>query len=241
MSPPWMPLNIGDYRKDTAHLGAAEHGAYLLLIMHYWQTGGLPDDDRQLARISCMSDREWKKARPLVAGFFRDGWKHKRIDKELSHAHEVISKRRAAANQRYNKSDANAGPIADANADTKGGDTRVPPEQEPKSSVAIATGGEPPPHASDRELLFLEGKPALMAMGVSERQSGAILGRWLRDAADDATRVLGAVREARDRCPMDPIPWITAALKPENRNGTGPRKHDLAGAFDRLDERLGTH
>lgn len=96
MSPPWMPLYIADYRADTAHLGAAEHGAYLLLIMHYWQTGGLPDDDRQLARIACMSEREWKRARPLVQAFFDDGWKHGRIEAELKRCDKIISARSEA-------------------------------------------------------------------------------------------------------------------------------------------------
>jgi uncharacterized protein YdaU (DUF1376 family) len=160
-NPPWMPLHIGDYRKDTAHLGASEHGAYLLLIMHYWQTGALPDDDRQLARIACMSEREWRKARPLVQGFFHDGWKHKRIDKELAHAADVISKRRAAAQQRYSKSDANADAKAHANAGPKGGDTRVPPPTD-NLSVANATGADAPPDPAiaEREL-FARGKEVL--------------------------------------------------------------------------------
>jgi uncharacterized protein YdaU (DUF1376 family) len=160
--PAWMPLNVGDYRKDTAHLGAAEHGADLLLIMHYWQTGGLPDDDRQLARIACMTDREWKKARLVVQAFFHDGWRHKRIDKEIAHAADVIAKRRAAAEQRYNKRDANADAKAPANAGPKGAYTRVPPKPEPDSSVANATGADAPPDPSvqDRDL-FARGREIL--------------------------------------------------------------------------------
>lgn len=99
MSPPWMPLYIADYRADTAHLSAAEHGAYLLLIMHYWSTGGLPDDDRQLARIACMTTGEWKRSKPVVQAFFHDGWKHGRIDKELKRTAEVSASYSARATQ----------------------------------------------------------------------------------------------------------------------------------------------
>jgi uncharacterized protein YdaU (DUF1376 family) len=96
MSLPRMSLHIGDYLKDTRHLRAAEHGAYMLLIMHYWATGGLPDDDRQLAAITCMSDREWKKARPVIEAFFAPGWKHGRIDRELQEANERYERRASA-------------------------------------------------------------------------------------------------------------------------------------------------
>lgn len=119
---PWMPLYIADYLKDTTHLGALESGAYLHLIMDYWQNGKLPDDNRQLARIAKMTDREWKAARSTLQAFFHDGWKHKRIDEELSHAEEVSSKRRDAANARHQakaeQDDSKTDAIADANADT---------------------------------------------------------------------------------------------------------------------------
>lgn len=103
MKRPWMPLYIADYRAKTAHLCAAEHGAYLLLMMHYWTTGGLPDDDRQLARIACMDLAEWKRTRTIIESFFEDGWKHKRIEEEFAKADDLSSKRRSAAEQRFNK------------------------------------------------------------------------------------------------------------------------------------------
>jgi len=108
MSRPWMPLYVADYRHDTAHLSAAEHGAYLLLIMHYWTAGRLPDDDRQLARIASMTAAEWRRARPVVQALFHDGWRHKRIDAELARAADISSKRAASAKQRHSNSSANA-------------------------------------------------------------------------------------------------------------------------------------
>lgn len=105
---PWMPLHIPDYLADTAHLGALESGAYLHLIMHYWQTGGLPDEPAALARIAKVSAHSWKKLSPTLAKFFQDGWKHKRIDKDRSKACEISQKRKAAAEEMHRKRAANA-------------------------------------------------------------------------------------------------------------------------------------
>jgi len=101
MSLPRMSWHIGDYHKDTGHLYAAEHGAYFLLCLHYWATGGLPDDDRQLAGIARMTSREWKAARPVIEPLFKgEGkWKHKRIEIELAAAQAKYLKRAAAGKQ----------------------------------------------------------------------------------------------------------------------------------------------
>ncbi len=109
----WMPLHIADYLADTGHLTATEHGAYLLLIMHYWQNGCLPENERVISRIAKLSPEQWEESRDMLAMLFGPGWTHKRIDAELSKADEIIEKRRAAAEARYSKgkkdtSDANA-------------------------------------------------------------------------------------------------------------------------------------
>lgn len=84
---PYMPLYVADYLADAAHLSTLEHGAYLLLIMNYWQRGeALPADDKKLARIARVSAEEWADMRDEISSFFdeQDGlWVHGRIEAEL--------------------------------------------------------------------------------------------------------------------------------------------------------------
>ncbi len=109
MNRPWMPLNVADYLRDTSHLRALESGAYLHLIMAYWVSSRLPNDDRQLATIAKLTDREWRACKATLAAFFGVDWSsHKRIDKELAKVAEISSKRRASAMQMHSKRDANA-------------------------------------------------------------------------------------------------------------------------------------
>jgi len=94
----YIPFHPGDYLTDTAHLCAAEHGAYLLLILNYWQRGEpLQADERKLRGIARMTSAEWQEARDNVLEFFteRDGLlHHKRIDEELQRAREKSDKAR---------------------------------------------------------------------------------------------------------------------------------------------------
>lgn len=87
---PWMPFYVADYLADTGNFRAAESGAYMHLIMHYWRRGGLPDDDRQLSVIARMTPEEWASAKALIEPLFQPGWKHKRVEKELAKAAQKI-------------------------------------------------------------------------------------------------------------------------------------------------------
>lgn len=96
---PWMPLYVGDYLADTGHLSTVQHGAYLLLILHYWAKGELPDDDLQLANIVHLSPDEWHEHKPVLQAFFFDGWKHRRLEAELRRTADMIARRKAAGSK----------------------------------------------------------------------------------------------------------------------------------------------
>jgi uncharacterized protein YdaU (DUF1376 family) len=149
----WMPLHITDYLADTGHLNAAEHGAYLMLIMHYWQNGSLPADERLLARLARMSKSEWDDSRDVLAMLFGENWTHKRIDAELAKADEIIEKRRNAALGRHAKTKGDASAV---HVQSKSTDTGVPPRtSEPSSSLRSEDQrGQAAPRPSETDLAF---------------------------------------------------------------------------------------
>lgn len=235
MSRAWMPLYVADYLADTTHLSAAEHGAYLLLIMHYWQNGGLPTDDRRLARIARMTTKEWNKARPAIAEFFSDGWLHERVEVEIGRANEVSEKARSKAEKRWKNND-----TPDAAASSLHMPRACQSQSQSHTEETSVSSDAVPASRRDhsRDALISEARPALMAMGVSKGGAAAMIGRWLRDTGDDHARVLEAISRARDQCPHEPIAWITAHLKEPTRDHERHDRNNVVSALRRLGERL---
>ena len=88
-----MPLYVSDYLNDTGRLTTEQHGAYLLLILDYWQNGPPPDNNDVLCRIARMSPRSWVFMRPVMERFFTVAggrWTHPRIDAEHSKATNMV-------------------------------------------------------------------------------------------------------------------------------------------------------
>jgi uncharacterized protein YdaU (DUF1376 family) len=227
----WMPLHIDDYLADTGHLSGAEHGAYLLLIMHYWQNGSLPENERLIARIARMDPAQWTDSRDVLAMLFSDGWKHKRIDAELNKADEVIEKRRAAANARHSKKPSDANDANALHVDSKCSDTGALPLT--SNQVNYAAKARDPLQGREGEMLA--------ALGVTDetKTPGLLIlsepYNWVTNGCDidldilPTLRAIGAkgklitswaycskaVFEARDRR-LAPAPAV------QQRQATGP-------------------
>jgi uncharacterized protein YdaU (DUF1376 family) len=127
-----MPMYWGDYLRDTRDLTTTQHGAYLLLIGHYWQHEGLPTDERQLATITGLTLAKWRAIQEPIAAKFQDGWKHGRIDEELEQSERKINQRIIAGRKGGHRSGI-------ARAQQRGREIR---EAIPKQSLALRSSGD---------------------------------------------------------------------------------------------------
>ena len=136
---PYMQFYVADYLADTAHLTTLQHGAYMMLLMNYWQRGKpLPAKDEYLAQICRLTLDQWLEIKPIVAEFFteRKGcWTQKRIEEDLQRVTSKSTKlskagKASAVKRMFNKCSTNdeQKPIY---ADTEA-DTDIKKEEKPK-------------------------------------------------------------------------------------------------------------
>jgi len=220
----WMPIYIGDYLADTMHLTGAEHGAYFLLILHYWRSGPLPDDDRALAAIARFERQEWETIGPVVRRFFKasDGLlHHKRIDFELAKSVRVQSTRRAAANARWMQSgsrrNAHASILHESDANASSPHSIRNDLNINSTSPTERTRQAAPSNGHElRDRLWQEGLPILRTLtGLPENRARGVLGKLVKQGGDDCSLVLAALQEAVDTKPIDPVPWLMKRVEPE--------------------------
>lgn len=70
---PYMQLSIGEYIGSTMHLTTEEHGAYILILMHYWQTESPIPTDR-LPVIARMNPARFSQCwAESLESLFREG------------------------------------------------------------------------------------------------------------------------------------------------------------------------
>lgn len=196
MSLPRMSWHIGDYKKDTGHLKAAGHGAYFLLSLHYWATGGLPHDDEQLATIACMTSREWKKHKPIIKALFKAGeWKHKRIDQELQEAQEKYEKLSTAGKEGNAKRwGSQKGSLPDTPSDAKASPVATAMGSQPITDNlkkdAAPNGAHP---KTDEAELFERGKKVL------GKDSGGLIAKLLKSKKGSVALARAAIEQASEK------------------------------------------
>lgn len=104
---PYYPHYTGDYNKKTAHLTLAEHGAYRLLMDHYYATQSpLPMENDVLFRICRVVKLQEKRIiLSIISQFFyeKDGkYFHKKIEEILVKRLEYSKSQSAKAYARHN-------------------------------------------------------------------------------------------------------------------------------------------
>lgn len=82
---PYMQFYVADYLADTTHLTAEEHGAYMLLLFSYWQTGKPLRIDR-LATVARIPNDRWSSVAETLSEFFHvteTHWVQFRVEADL--------------------------------------------------------------------------------------------------------------------------------------------------------------
>lgn len=152
MSMAWTAFYWRDYIANTGHLSLQEHGAYLLLMAHYYMTGNpIPANAEQVHRICrCTTDAEKTATESVLAQFFiqQEGeYHHERIDDELKKSNEISEKRAKAARMRQ-QSQSNSSANAHANAEQKH------TQPQPQPHINTEGGDKSPPSARSEKVAF---------------------------------------------------------------------------------------
>ena len=128
---PYMQLYIADYLADTMHLSTEEHGAYLLLMFNYWQTGR-PIPKNRLSKIARLSNDRWDAVEPSLKEFFNDTgteWVQERIERDLEAVKNSISQKSAAGKASAQARKAKKGASTQQNSNERSTGVNAPFEQ----------------------------------------------------------------------------------------------------------------
>ncbi len=192
----FFKLYIGDYQRDTAHLSVTEHGAFLLMLQHYYATEKPLPTGKALHRMLRAQDKAERDAIDVVVSQFwtetEAGLINGRADKEIARASDQAEVNRQTAMLREARRKA----AREAHEQSTNRATNDQPNQTPDTRLNTN-----PPTPRKR------GKPAEPA-GFDEFWSayprkvakGAALKAWAKAKPDEPLQqqILAAIGRARD-------------------------------------------
>ena len=96
----WMPLLIGDFRRDTYDMSPECGWMYLQLLMALWQNDGqISSSEDDLANICRATRAQWDRNKVKLSRLFYVGqgfWMHNGMREQLERAKRVSEARRVA-------------------------------------------------------------------------------------------------------------------------------------------------
>jgi uncharacterized protein YdaU (DUF1376 family) len=96
----WMPLLIGDFRRDTYDMSPECGWMYLQLLMAIWQNDGqISSSEDDLANICRATRAQWDRNKVKLSRLFYVGqgfWMHNGMREQLERAKRVSEARRSA-------------------------------------------------------------------------------------------------------------------------------------------------
>jgi len=211
----FFKLYIGDYQRDTAHLTVTEHGAYLLMLQHYYATEKPLPVGKALHRMLRAQEKAERDAIDQVAKLF---WKQTDAGLVNERANEEIAKASTQA-------EVNARIAREREAKRKGPRNPHDPPHEPSTNRAT---NDQPNHSHSHSQT-----PEEIALAISARErlgealeSGGITPecfnlddpRLLALVEQGATpdEFKGLAKEAVDKGIGSPFAWVLTVL-PDRR------------------------
>lgn len=226
----FFKLYIGDYQRDTGTLSIAEHGAYFLMLQHYYATEAELPKGRELYRLlRCESKVDRDAVDVVLAKFWCEtetGYTNDRAIKEIRKAdhqrtvNQEIGKRGGRPKQTghitesVSRKQTESKTESVSESDSKPEPNRNPnqtPDTRQRHSEAIASGGKPPTMTAD-EIIFGYGVPLLTNAGIAEKQARSFLGGLRKEHGDGV--VIDKLRDCMRARPLQPLEWLAAALPP---------------------------
>lgn len=263
-APPYMKLYVADYLGDTHHLGALEHGAYLLLLMGMWRAGGsLPAADANLAKLARCTASEWDAIKGDVLAFFkrsRGRLTHKRLTEELA-KYENTSGKRSEAGKRgaAEKASKNNGKPQAIASDAESNCRHNQNQNQKEDIAAVVVGARargdawPDGQAMDHARTLGELNPRIDP----NRKPGLItslgeVARWRQQGFDWSLDVIPIITAHAAKPRADPVStwaYFTPAIAQAHANRTRPvdpitpqasheRPHAQPDKFDRKQRNL---
>lgn len=216
---PYYKAYPRDFIEGTIGMPFEMKCAYrVVLDLIYMQGGNLPDDARYISGLLGCSIRKWNSIRNFLieadkiqaSGDFLTNY---RAEKELETLAKLQDK------QRENRARPN-----------KNKGLQKPRTDQPEPEPDTYTGTNVPDGVAVdvTEVIWTKCKDWLVSCGQSDANARKMIGLWLKDNSPETVR--NAFKETWAAKTQDPVPYITAILKPKK---AGPSADQISAVLSR--------